>query len=109
MQVSAKDLTVWSFLMASAHGAGLMVVPIVLSGTVPPHAAHTAHAMQTGAWPAVWATALHSAGYLAVSAAVALVVFEKLGLGLLRKAWLNLDLVWGAALIATGIITVAAA
>ena len=106
MQVSAKDLTVWSFLMASAHGAGLMVLPFVLAAApAAPHCA--AHAAGAGAWSALWATAMHSAGYLAVSAAVALVVYEKLGLGLLRKAWFNLDLVWAVALIATAIATAA--
>ena len=103
MQVGMKDLTVWSFLMASAHGAGLMVLPLVLGAAVTPHCA--AHAVEAGAWSAVWATIVHTAGYLAVSAAVALVVFEKLGLRLLRKAWLNLDLVWAVALIVTSVVT----
>ena len=63
------------------------------------------HGAPGGVWLALWATVLHSAGYLMTTAAVALVVFEKLGLGLLRRAWLNLDLVWTAALMATGIAT----
>ncbi|RPI54119.1 MAG: hypothetical protein EHM55_11795 [Acidobacteria bacterium] len=110
MQVSMKDLTVWSFLMASAHGAGLMVLPIVLGSAGAAATPHCAvHAMAGGPSSAVWATFVHSAGYLAVSAAVALVVFEKLGLGLLRKAWLNLDLVWAVALIVTSIATAAMA
>jgi len=104
MQVGLKDLTLWSFLMASAHGAGLMVVPLVLAGVAMPNC--TMHS-SGGALAAVWATLLHSAGYLAVSAAVALVVFEKLGVGLLRKAWLNLDLVWAAALVVTSLATLA--
>ncbi len=54
---------------------------------------------------ATWATLVHSAGYLSVSAVLALVVFEKLGVGLLRKAWLNLDLVWAIALVATSVAT----
>ena len=54
----------------------------------------------------MWATIVHSGGYLAASAAVALVVFEKLGVGLLRKAWFNLDLVWAVALVVTSIVTV---
>ena len=103
MQVGLKDLTVWSFLMASAHGAGLMVLPLVLGGAVAPHAmTHAAHA---GAWSATSATLIHSAGYLAVSAVLALVVFEKLGLGLLRKAWFNLDLVWAIAMVVTSVAT----
>jgi hypothetical protein len=108
MQVGMKDLTVWSFLMASAHGAGLMVLPLVLAAAAGPH--HTHHVVAaTETWSGVSATVIHSVGYLAVSAGVALVVFEKLGVGLLRKAWFNLDLVWAVALVVTGIVTVAMA
>jgi hypothetical protein len=108
MQVSLKDLTVWSFLMASAHGAGLMVLPLVLSGA----AAHHHHMMLVsggGAWSAASATLVHSAGYLGVSGLVAVVVFEKLGVGLLRTAWINLDLVWAGALVVTSVATLARA
>jgi hypothetical protein len=108
MQVGMRDLTVWSFLMASAHGAGLMVLPLVLTAAAGPHHAHHA-AAAGGVISPVSATIVHSVGYLAVSAGVALVVFEKLGVGLLRKAWFNLDLVWAAALVATGVVTVAMA
>ena len=104
MQVGMKDLTVWSFLMASAHGAGLMVLPLVLGGArTGLCATHTASA---SVWSALSGTLVHSAGYLAVSAAIAVVVFEKLGVGLLRKAWINLDLVWAGALVMTGVATV---
>ncbi len=102
-----RDLTVWSFLMASAHGAGLMVLPLVLGATVTPHA--HAHGAEAGAASALSATLVHSAGYLVVSAVVALVVFEKLGVGLLRKAWINLDLVWAVALVVTSVVTLAMA
>ena len=54
---------------------------------------------------AIIATALHATGYLAVTAIVAVVVFEKFGVGLLRKAWLNLDVLWAAALLGTGVLT----
>jgi hypothetical protein len=97
MKVSMRDLTVWSFLMPSAHGAGLMVLPLVLRAAAAPHCA--THAAESGTSSAVWATIVHSGGYLGVSAAVALVVFERLGAGLLRKAWFNLDLVWAVALV----------
>jgi len=104
MQVSMKDLTVWSFLMASAHGAGLMVLPLVLRSAVTPHC--SIHEAGASASSALWATVVHSAGYLGVSAVVAVVVFEKLGVGILRKAWFNLDLIWAVALIATSIVTI---
>ena len=52
----------------------------------------------------VAATAVHTAGYLIVAAFVAWIVFERLGLGLLRRAWINLDLIWAGALVATGLL-----
>ncbi len=110
MRVGMRGLTLWSFLMASAHGAGLMVVPIFMGMAMASTGGHAGHdAMMTthGTGPALVATGLHAVGYLAVTAAVAVVVFEKLGVGLLRKAWFNLDLVWAAALVASGAITLA--
>ena len=103
MQVGLKDLTVWSFLMASAHGAGLMVLPLVLGGIAMPHCPMPG--IDPGTWSVVWATAIHSAGYLAVSALLAVIVFEKLGVGLLRRAWFNLDLLWAVSLVITSIAT----
>jgi len=105
MRVTRSGLTLWSFLMASAHCAGLMVVPLFLGMTMPAeHAQHTAIMGSGTPLTAVLATALHAIGYLVVTAAVAIVVFEKLGVGMLRKAWFNLDLVWAIALIGTGLI-----
>jgi hypothetical protein len=62
-------------------------------------------------WALQWAPALRSSqpayavGYLAVTAFVAVLVFEKLGVGILRRTWFNLDLIWSAALVATGMLT----
>jgi hypothetical protein len=109
MQVGPWSLTLWSFLMASAHGAGLMVVPVFLSmATVQADGACHVHSAPISNAPeaALFATTLHAAGYLAVTAIVALVVFHKLGLSLLRRAWFNLDLIWASALIVTGCLTV---
>jgi hypothetical protein len=106
MTVGFKDLTVWSFLMASAHGAGLMVLPILfgMSAAEPAHAAgHAMHMAQMGGGTTdVLAVVVHTAGYLVVTGLIAWLVYEKLGLALLRKAWLNLDLIWCIALVATG-------
>ncbi len=109
MQVGLRDLTIWSFLMASAHGAGLMLLPILLriSPTTPmggDHgAAHHVHAAVMGeTTTGLLAVAIHTAGYLVVTGFVAWLVYEKLGLAFLRKAWLNLDLIWCIALVATG-------
>jgi hypothetical protein len=107
MRVSMGGLTVWSFLMATAHGAGLMVVPVFMGMSMSGMSehAHHMHAAGTGAGVAFFATGLHAAGYLAVTAFVAVLVFEKLGVGILRRAWFNLDLIWSAALVATGTLT----
>jgi len=127
----------WSFLMASAHGAGLMVLPFVL-GIMPgsadlglpgvpmlhassgastaaaagmghaSHAAHSAMLLSTvpeGQMVGLVATLLHTAGYLVVMGVVAVLVYEKLGLRLLRTWWFNLDLLWAATLILTGVLT----
>jgi hypothetical protein len=105
MKVGAGGLTLWSFLMASAHGAGLMVVPLFLGMTM--SANHHAHAGVSGssAPVAFLATGAHAAGYLLVTGLIAALVFEKLGVALLRRAWFNIDRVWAGALIATRTLT----
>jgi hypothetical protein len=107
MRVGMGGLTAWSFLMATAHGAGLMVVPVFVSMAVAAEGGHVHHMPAAGASAAtaLLATGLHAAGYLAVTAFMAALVFEKLGLGILRRAWLNVDLIWAAALVATGAMT----
>jgi len=109
MQVGFRDLTVWSFLMASAHGAGLMVVPVLLgNNTVEAQsriAGHNHISQTVTPLAGMIATGVHTVAYLAVTGLLAWVVYRKLGLALLRKAWLNFDLVWAAALLATGLVT----
>ena len=109
MQVGFRDLTVWSFLTASAHGAGLMVVPVLLrSNTVEAQgqmAGHNHMAPAAGPLAGILATGVHTIAYLVVTGLFAWVVYRKLGLALLRKAWLNFDLIWAAALVATGVVT----
>ena len=107
MRVSMGGLTVWSFLMATAHGAGLMVVPVFMGMSMAGAGehAHHVHGAGTSAGTAFLATGLHALGYLAVTAFVAVLVFEKLGVGILRRAWFNLDLIWSAALVTTGLLT----
>ena len=112
MQVGFRDLTAWSFLMASAHGAGFMVLPFVLgmhadvAVAASGHAAHAAHAAGVDAglpWLSVLAVAVHTLAYLTVMAGVAWVVYRKLGLALLRTAWINMDWLWAGALVITGV------
>jgi hypothetical protein len=117
MRVGWRDLTVWSFLMASAHGAGLMLVPLLLAwpAATSDHHRHVAGSLVTphlGVWlsgPAAGlaAVGLHTAGYLLAMALVAWVVYERVGLALLRQAWFNLDLLWAVALLAAGVLTLA--
>ena len=109
MRVGFRDLTAWSFLMASAHGAGLMVLPVLLgTSTVEAHAQMTCHgSMSATASPVagMLATAVHTFGYLAVTGSLAWAFYRKLGLALLRKTWFNFNLLWGAALLGTGLFT----
>jgi hypothetical protein len=102
MQISVAGLVLWSFLVATAHGAGLMVLPVWLQMSAA-HGPHT-HASANLA-SGFGATVVHSGTYLLVTAFIAWVVFAKLGVGLLRKAWINVDAVWAAALIASGGVT----
>jgi hypothetical protein len=109
MQVGFCDLTVWSFLVASAHGAGLMVVPVLLGSSAVEAAnqmgAHHHPSAAASPLAALLATAVHATAYLAVTGLVAWVVYSKLGLAFLRKAWLNLNLVWATALVVTSLVT----
>lgn len=106
MRVGQLQLAIWSCIMASAHGAGLMVVPFVLHDA-PAGSGHHAHAIAAGiSLPALTAlntTLIHSAGYILVTGVTALLVYKKAGLHLLRTAWVNLDVIWAFALIATSI------
>lgn len=123
MRVGFRDLTTWSFLMATAHGAGLMVVPILIGWSGENQTVHTdagamAHAghMQamthtsdsstslTGALLFLGAVGVHSGGYLLVASLIALVVYKKFGLALLQRAWFNLDLLWVIALMLSGVL-----
>lgn len=134
MRVGFRDLTAWSFLMATAHGAGLMLVPVLLTlphghpsvapalpthavtaamasmpancpmlaAVPPPPAVPTAPVLRL--WPPVAAVGLHTLSHLLVAGAIALVVYEKVGLAVLRRAWFNLDYLWAAALIVAGVM-----
>jgi hypothetical protein len=118
MRASPRELAAWSFLVASAHGAGLMALPFVLGAGAPDagapdagalgaaalgagavsghhHAAHAATAQAVG----LAAPLVHTLGYLAATVTLAVVVYEKVGLRVLRRAWVNVNLLWSAALV----------
>ena len=109
MQVGFRDLAVWSFLMASAHGAGLMVVPVLLGSSAVEAqgqmAGHNHLSPVASPLAGMLATCVHTVAYLAVTGLIAWVVYRKLGLALLRKAWFNFDLLWASALVVTGLVT----
>ena len=120
MRVGFGDLTLWSFIMASAHGAGLMLIPLFLN-SVPTQPILVANRIGPGlkvdpictggfasfSTPTLLAgsVGIHTAGHLLVAAVLALVVYEKLGVGILRRSWLNVDLLWMIALVTTGVFT----
>jgi len=107
MCVGAKALTIWSFLVSSAHGAGLMLLPFTLGHSAPhAHASHLTMTTLLGSEAAgMVAVLLHTASYLAVAGAIAWLVYKKLGLRLLRSAWVNTNLIWAFALIVTAVVT----
>jgi uncharacterized membrane protein len=103
MRVGFRDLTVWSFLMATAHGAGLMVAPLFVVDGARPSCHADAGVVLAGPIDYVVATAVHTAAMLVVAGLIALVVYYKLGLALLRRAWFNLDWLWALALVGAGL------
>jgi hypothetical protein len=116
MRVGFRDLTAWSFIMASAHGAGLMLVPVLLKLSGPMHEIeHQAHEhwgysvhlflTNPAALADLAAVGVHTAAMFAVMAAVALIVYDRLGLMILKRTWFNVDLLWAGALVGAGVIT----
>ncbi len=108
MRVSPRELTWWSFLMSSAHGAGLMVAPVLMGTGVATAGAHDGHehpvvTMSMG--EGLLAVTVHVGAMLIVMAVVSLLVYEKLGLTVLRRAWINSDQMWAAAFVIAGVAT----
>jgi hypothetical protein len=101
MRVGFVGLAGWSFLMSTAHGAGLMLAPVLLG--LPVYGAF--HNLRELSLQAVAAASLHVTAMLLVMGIVSVVVYEKVGLGILRRGWFNLDLGWSFVLIASGAIT----
>jgi hypothetical protein len=111
MQVGFRDLTIWSFLMASAHGAGFMVLPLVMAAPADVQAAGHAHTLAaSSAIGASLSAALgiHTLTYLVVTALIAWLIYARVGLAILRTAWFNLDWLWACVLVVTGAIVLMA-
>ncbi len=109
-RATSLQLATWSFLMASAHGAGLMVAPIVAA--VAPKASltseHSAHAASQSLAVALLAVTLHTLAMFSAMAVAAVTVYRQLGVKILTRAWFNVDLVWIAVLVIAGGITLLA-
>jgi hypothetical protein len=110
MRVGPRDLAVWSFLMASAHGAGMMLVPVLL-GRPMAGMNHAMPAAMTSGWPlsmnvVLLSILVHTAAMLIVAGSLALFFFEtynRSGLRILRHTWFNFDLIWAVALMAAAV------
>jgi hypothetical protein len=100
MQVGLLGLAAWSFLMATAHGAGLMLWPALMQTCLSGGAGEAGHAGPVAATLA--GVGIHTLAMAGTAAIVAALVYEWLALDLVRRAWLNLDLLWTFALVATG-------
>ena len=120
MRVKWYELGLWSFLMASAHGAGLMLFPILMDmpGGAEMHhrMAHGVHGRlmhqsMTAMGPGLSfvqdaaVVLLHTAAMLLTMGTIAVVVYDRVGLAFLRSAWINLDAVWAGALVAAGVLS----
>jgi hypothetical protein len=119
MRVSPRDLVLWSFLMATAHGAGLMLLPVLFgaggaaaAGTAHTHADGRVHVHLLEGGPLglalaqdTAAVALHTLAMLAAMTAVAGLVYDRLGVAVLRRSWVNFDAVWAVAVLVAGVFT----
>jgi hypothetical protein len=103
MQVGRAGLIGWSFLMATAHGAGLMLLPALIPLCAAGSPMSEIAAAQS-ATLALAAVAVHMGAMLVVTATIALVIYDWIGLAVLRTAWLNTELVWTGALAGTGVL-----
>lgn len=106
MQTGMVGLGFWSFLMATSHGAGLMLVPVIIPLCLASSPAGTLTA--AGSLPvSLAAMGVHTAAMLGLTAVIAIGVYEWIGLAFLRRGWINVDVLWSAALAATGLVLIA--
>lgn len=112
-RIRPSQLALWSFAVAIAHGAGLMLVPIYLGlcrtvGIDPGHAAaNTLIGAHLGM--AVLVSTVHSAAMIAAGGAMAWLAYRHLGLELVSRSWFNLEAVWAASLVIVGSASLAVA
>jgi hypothetical protein len=107
MQVNGKDLVLWSFLMATAHGAGLMLVPVLLG-----NAEFCGGGLGLAGGRIVGGSALagflavfvHTIAHLTIATLLAVLVYETVGVRVLRHAWFNIDRVWTGVLLVIAVV-----
>ncbi len=108
MRVNRRELTWWSFLMSSAHGAGLMVAPVLIGAETAASGDHALEAVRSGTMSipeSGLGILLHVSAMIAVMGVVAVVVYEYVGVAILRKAWLNTEWLWAGAFVVAGVLT----
>ena len=110
-RISPTRLAWWSFVMATAHGAGLMLVPVALGLCAAPRdgAAGLDTMLRSDVATAAAVTVVHTLAMLVSGIAIAWLVYRHLGVQFVRRAWFNLDVVWGASLVVAGGVSVAMA
>ncbi|SOC57261.1 hypothetical protein [Ornithinimicrobium cerasi] len=102
MRLKPWQLAWWSFLMSTATGAGLMLAPVLLH-TTSSHEHAVSGALSGDLGAAVVVSLVHAAGMAFAAGAVALVVYQVVGLRILRTHWVNLDRVWALAFLVAGL------
>jgi hypothetical protein len=102
MRVGFWDLIGWSWIMASAHGAGAMLLPLMLGATCSRTLGGQAGLLFSNSSFAASAVFIHTASHLAVSGMIAWLVYDCVGLAVLRRSWFNVDLIWSFSLLIAG-------
>ncbi|HVJ44185.1 MAG TPA: hypothetical protein VM639_21960 [Dongiaceae bacterium] len=107
-RIKPTQLALWSFVVAIAHGAGLILVPIYLGlcGTSGADRGHAAAAILATAnlGMAVLVSVVHAVAVISAGACAAWLVYRYLGLQFVSRSWFNLDRVWALSLILVGVI-----
>ena len=107
-RIRRTQLALWSFAVAIAHGAGLMLVPIYLGlcGSADLDAGHTAAGTLINAnlGMAVLVSTVHAAAMITVGGCAAWLVYRYLGLKFVSRSWFNLETLWAISLVLVGVI-----
>lgn len=108
-RIPPRRLAWWSFLMATAHGAGLMLVPFMLGLCAPAGSPVREALARADLGTALAVAVVHTLAMMVAGLAIAWAVYRYLGLQFLRRAWFNLDLAWAASLVLAGAAGIAMA